>query len=142
MWKLAVPENSWKRGSCSDFVYQREAIENKCTSVLEAGIRKGDTMHEFQDGEEARVIKHGVEVEVMVFRQTGDLVYVFDKENRAYQYPARDVMPARTLYTDTHEQGGVQRRESTAPHHVNQLIPSNVAWKYYLPPNWEVVDMF
>lgn len=68
------------------------------------GIRKGDTVHEFQDGEEAKVIRHGVEVEVMVFRQTGDFVYVFDKENRAYQYRARDVMPAKRLYTNN---GGV-----------------------------------
>jgi hypothetical protein len=71
----------------------------------EAGITEGDTMHEFQDGEEARVIKHGTEVEVMVFRQIGDLVYVFDKANRAYQYRVRDVLPARRLYTDTHEHG-------------------------------------
>ena len=61
-------------------------------------------MHEFQEGEEARVIRHGAQVELMVFRQIGDFVYVFDKNNRAYQYHVRDVMPARTLFTHTHEQ--------------------------------------
>jgi hypothetical protein len=71
--------------------------------VLEAAIRRGDTMHEFQEGEEAKVIRRGAEVELMVFRQIGDFVYVFDKENRGYQYHVRDVKPATTLYTDAHE---------------------------------------
>ena len=60
-------------------------------------------MRNFQDGEEARVIKHGVEAEVTVFRQIRDVVYVFDKANRAYQYRAGDLLPAKAFYAETHE---------------------------------------
>lgn len=58
-------------------------------------------MHDFRDGEEARVLQHGIEVEVVVFRQSGELLYVFDKQNRLYQFHVRDVSPARGVYRDT-----------------------------------------
>lgn len=62
-------------------------------------------MREFQDGEVARVLRHGIEVEVVVFRQLGELIYVFDKKNRPYQFHVRDVLPARSSCTDTTEPG-------------------------------------
>ncbi len=52
-------------------------------------------MHEFQDGEEARVVLHGIEVEVVVFRQCGELVYVFDQKNHAYQFHVKNLKPAK-----------------------------------------------
>ena len=50
-------------------------------------------MHHFQNGEKARVLKHGVEVEVIVFRQLGEFVYAFDDGNRAYQFHVGEVLP-------------------------------------------------
>lgn len=52
-------------------------------------------MHHFQNGEAAKILKHGVEVEVVVFRQLGEFVYAFDKGNRAYQFRVKDVLPVR-----------------------------------------------
>ena len=51
-------------------------------------------MHHFQDGEEARVMKNGAEVSVIVFRQLGEAVYVFDSASRAYLFHVKDVRPA------------------------------------------------
>ena len=51
-------------------------------------------MHQFHEGEEATIIKDGVEVEVVVFRQSGEAVYVFDKANRAYKFHVEDLLPA------------------------------------------------
>lgn len=51
-------------------------------------------MHHFQDGEEARVIRNGADLPVVVFRQLGEVVYVFDGANRAYQFHVEDVRPA------------------------------------------------
>ena len=60
-------------------------------------------MHQFQDGDEARILRRGVEVEVRVFRQSGELVYIFDMENRPYQLHVRDVLPVRRGCADTSE---------------------------------------
>lgn len=55
-------------------------------------------MRDFQNGEEARVLKRGVEMEVIVFRQSGEFVYVFDKENRLYQFHFSEILPAINPY--------------------------------------------
>jgi len=111
---LCAGVQAWnvKAGRTTEFLETGEMLRfrvsrshrEKCRFVLKAGIRKGDNMREFHDGEEARVIQHGVEVEVVVFCQSGDWVYVFDKANRAYQYRERDLMPVRTVQANTHEQ--------------------------------------
>jgi len=51
-------------------------------------------MHIFQDGEEARILKRGVEAEAIVFHQSGEIVYVFDRENRPYQFHVESVVQA------------------------------------------------
>lgn len=49
-------------------------------------------MHTFQEGQKARVMKDsGAEVEMIVFHQSGELVYLFDRANRYYLFHNRDV---------------------------------------------------
>ena len=52
-------------------------------------------MHHFENGEAAKVIRHGEEMEVIVFRQLGEFVYAFDNKNRVYLFRATDVAPMR-----------------------------------------------
>ena len=48
-------------------------------------------LRRFQNGEKATMVAHGTKVDVIVFRQTGDIVYVFDPSNRCYQVNVREV---------------------------------------------------
>ncbi len=54
-------------------------------------------MKQFQDGEQARILKGGEEVEVIVFRQSGEWVYVFDRRNRVYQFHVSDLLRSATM---------------------------------------------
>ncbi len=54
-------------------------------------------VNQFHDGEQVRILKSGLEVEMIVFRQSGDWVYVFDRDNRVYQFHVSDVLgPVRS----------------------------------------------
>lgn len=44
-----------------------------------------------QEGQKATVLKEGVEVEMIVFHQSGELVYLFDLANRCYLFPVSAV---------------------------------------------------
>jgi len=50
----------------------------------------------FQEGQKASVMKDGDEVEMIVFHQSGELVYLFDRANRCYLYHIRDVRPVKS----------------------------------------------
>ena len=53
-------------------------------------------MHKFQEGQKARVMKQGAEVEMIVFHQSEELVYLFDQANRCYLFHIRDVHPVKS----------------------------------------------
>ena len=53
-------------------------------------------MHKFQEGQKASVIKDGAEVEMIVFHQSGELVYLFDPANRCYLLHISDVCPVES----------------------------------------------
>lgn len=53
-------------------------------------------MHKFHEGDTASVIKDGVEVEMIVFHQSGELVSLFDRTNRYYLFHVMDVRPLRS----------------------------------------------
>lgn len=60
-------------------------------------------MHQFRDGDAAKILRHGIEVELFVFRQCGELVYVFDRRNHLYRLPVRDLMPAGSFDIETRD---------------------------------------
>ena len=53
-------------------------------------------MNTFREGQKACVMKHGVEVEMIVFRQTGELVSLFDRSHRFYLFHVKDVYPVKS----------------------------------------------
>lgn len=55
-------------------------------------------MNHFQPGEQLRIFKHGVHVDVVAFRQLGEFVYVFDEMIRMYQYRISDVVQVNTNF--------------------------------------------
>jgi hypothetical protein len=56
-------------------------------------------VNEFWEGQKASVMKHGVEVEMIVFRQSGELVSLFDRSHRFYLFHVRDVQPLKTSHS-------------------------------------------
>ena len=56
-------------------------------------------MTKYREGQKARVMKHGIEVEMIVFRQTGELVSLFDRSNRFYLFHTRDVHPVSSPHS-------------------------------------------
>jgi hypothetical protein len=56
-----------------------------------------DSVHKFQEGQKASVMKDGgAEVEMTVFHQSGELVSLFDRANRYYLFHIRNVRPVKS----------------------------------------------
>jgi hypothetical protein len=53
-------------------------------------------VHKYQEGDKASVCKQGAEVEMIVFRQAGELVSLFDQSNRYYLFHIGEVRPVTT----------------------------------------------
>lgn len=55
-------------------------------------------MHKFEEGQKASVIRNsGAEIEMIVFHQSGELVYLFDQANRYYLFHIRNVRPVKSF---------------------------------------------
>jgi hypothetical protein len=59
-----------------------------------------NTVDRFEEGQKVSVMKQGAEVEMIVFRQSGGLVSLFDRSNRFYLFQVKDVRPIKGYQSD------------------------------------------